>query len=323
MCALCDPPGSAWPAQVSRHAPLPGRGDPGSPAGYRGWGGGASRPLRCRVLAAGAAVTVALSLAWAGMARIMSVPAIPGSPAVRAMALVGFAGDGPQCLTAHVTGPGRVRGPDQLRHGVDGLRQQLARAAHSLLTGSGVGRVPAPADHGPLAGDATLIPALGAHHVSTMADSACLPADGGSPVRHPAVSSQRPSGPARPVIRILAVRIPMPGRHARLGRGKPMAVGGAGGMQRPDAASVPGHDGIGLVSDVGPGRPDGPAAALPPGLFGGIPPPGCAAAGAGSLSLAAAGRPRGARHAATSAGAAVPSDAVTAPACRDARPGTG
>ncbi len=221
------------------------------------------------------------------------MPAFPGSPAVRAMALVGFAGDGPQCLTARVTGPGRVRGPDQLRHGVDGLRQQLARAAHSLLTGPGVGRVSAPADHGPLADDATMIPALGAHRVSTMADSACLPADGGSPVRHPAVSSQRPSGPARPVIRILAVRIPIPRGHARLGRGKPMAVGGAGGMQRPDAASVPGRDGIGLVSDVGPGRPDGLAAALPPGLFGGIPPPGCAAAGAGGLSLAAGRSARG------------------------------
>ena len=221
------------------------------------------------------------------------MPAFAGSPAVQAMARIRPAGDGPECLKAHAIGTGPVRGPDQLRRGADGLRPRLARAEHSLLAGSRVSHVSAPADHGPLAGDAALIQVLGAGRVSIAAGSACRRADGESPVRHPAASSQRPSRPAHLVIRTLAVRIPVPGGHARLGRGTPMADGGAGGTHRPGAASVLGHAGIGLVSDVGPGRPGDLASIVPPGLLGGIPPPGCAAAGAGGPGLAAGPSARG------------------------------
>jgi len=80
----------------------------------------------------------------------------------------------------------------------------------------------------------------------------------------------------------------MPGGRARLKHAKPIADGYAGGIQRPGAASAdPGHDRIRVLSQIGPGRQAGLAGALPPGVFGGIPPPGCVVAGTGGMSLAA------------------------------------
>ena len=291
MCALCDPLSSEWPARVSQHLPLPGRGDLASSAGYHGGAAervGASLPPRCRMLAAGVAVSVALCLAWAGTARIMSVPAIPGSPAVRAMALVRFAGDGEDCLQAPGRDPGRVPGLDLVRRGIDGLRQQLARMARAPFTGPGVSPGSAPADRVQSAEGATLIRAPGAHRAITAADAACLLTYRGSLVRHPPPSSWRASAPARFAIRTLAVRTPTPWGHARLKRAKPMAEVNTGGMERPGAASAdPGQDGIRLLSEPGPGDQDDLAGALPPGVFSGIPPPGCAVAGAERPSLAA------------------------------------
>jgi len=56
-------------------------------------------------------------------------------------------------------------------------------------------------------------------------------------------------------------------------------------MQRPGVASAdPGHDGIGFLSQIGPGRQDGLAGALPPGVFSGMPPPGCVVAGMHGMS---------------------------------------
>ena len=80
----------------------------------------------------------------------------------------------------------------------------------------------------------------------------------------------------------------MPGGRARLKHGKPMADGNVGGLQRPGAASAnPGQDGIRVLSQIGPGRQDDLAGAVPPGVFSGIPPPGCVVAWAHRLSLAA------------------------------------
>jgi hypothetical protein len=294
MCALCDPPGSGWPARVSQDSAVPGQGNLASSAGYQGRadetvGASRSTPPRYRILAAGVAVSVALCLAWAGTARIMSVPAVPGSPAVRAMALVRFAGDGAQCAQAPGRDRRRVRGLDLVRHGIDGLRRQLARAVPAPFTGSGVSRGSAAADPGQPADGATLIRASGAHRVITAADVACLLTYRGSLGRHLPPSSWRASAPARFVIRTLAVRTPMPGGRARLKRAKPMADGNAGGIRRPGAASADQvRDGFRFVSQVRPGWQGRLAAAVPPGLFRGIPPPpppGCVVAGPGGLAL--------------------------------------
>ena len=80
----------------------------------------------------------------------------------------------------------------------------------------------------------------------------------------------------------------MPGGRAWLKHAKPIADGYAGGMQRPGAAAAgPGHDGIEVLSLIGPGRQDDLAGAAPPGVFSGIPPPGCVVPWAHRPSLAA------------------------------------
>jgi hypothetical protein len=66
------------------------------------------RLSRHSVLAAGVAVTVALCLSLAGTIRIMPLRAVPGSHVVRAMALVRFADDNPECSPA--LGPGQPVG---------------------------------------------------------------------------------------------------------------------------------------------------------------------------------------------------------------------
>ena len=106
MCALCDPQGSVRSMRFSQHPAPPNPGDAASSAGSRARTGetaGASLPPRCRMLAAGVAVSVTLCLAWTGAARIMLAPAMPGGPVVRVMALVRLVGDGEECLPA----PGR------------------------------------------------------------------------------------------------------------------------------------------------------------------------------------------------------------------------
>lgn len=65
---------------------------------------GAARLPRHRILAAGVAVTVALCLSLAGIIGVIPLRAMPGSPVVRAMALVRFADDDPECSPA--LGPG-------------------------------------------------------------------------------------------------------------------------------------------------------------------------------------------------------------------------
>ena len=285
---------------------------------------GASLAPRCRMLAAGVAVSVALCLAWAGTARIMSVPAIPGGHAVRAMALVRFAGDGEDCRRAPGRDPGRVRGLDLVRRGIDGLRAQLAQMARAPFAGPGVSPGSAPAGRVQSAGGATLIRAPGAHRASTAADAACLLTHRGSLVRHPHSSSWRASAPARFAIRTLAVRTPVPGGHARLKRTKPMAEVNTDGTQRPGAASAdPGQDGIRVLSAPGPGHQDDLAGALPPGVFSGIPPPGCAVDGAERPGLVAGPPARGCKACGDIGGSGGPLGAVTVPACPDARPGTG
>jgi len=80
----------------------------------------------------------------------------------------------------------------------------------------------------------------------------------------------------------------MPEGRPRLKHGRPMADGTAGGMQQP--SSAPAHlaqDAIRFLSQVGPGRQDSLAGALRPGVFSGIPPPGCVVAGPVRLSLVA------------------------------------
>lgn len=251
MCALCDPPGSERSTRDSGHPALPDRGALASSAGCHGGADeavGVSVPARCRVLAAG--VAVALCLAWAGTARAMSGPATPGGPAVRAMALVGFAGEGAQCLQAPGRSPRRVRGLELLRRG--------------------------------------------SPRAITAADAACLLADSGFLVRRLSWSSWRASVPGRIVVWTLAVRTAMPWGRARLKHRQPVADGNAGGMQRPDAAAAHlGRAGIRVLAEPGPGWRDGLAGAVPPGVFSGIPPPGCVMAGADGLSLVAGPAARG------------------------------
>lgn len=294
MCALCDPPSFVRSVRISQHPVPPDSGDNASSAGYHTRTGetvGAGLPPRCRMLAAGLTVSVTLCLAWTGAARITHAPAIPGGPVVRAMALTGFAGDGEECL--HVPGrtPRRARGLELLRRGVDSLRQRVARAAHAPVAGPVISTGSAAVGSGQLAGGVTLTLARGPHSASTAADAACLLSYSGSLVRHPPPSSWQAPIAAHVVIRILAVRTPMPGGRAsaRLKHAKPTADGlSAGGAQRPGAASAsPGHEGIRVLSQVGPGRQDGLAGALPQGVFSGIPPPGCVVAGPHGMSLVA------------------------------------
>ena len=107
MCALCEPPDPVQAGQVAVHPAPSGRGDLAS-AGCGSRAGetrGAARLPRYRVLAAGVAVTVALCLSLAGTIRVMPLRAMPGSHVVRAMALVRFADDNPECSPA--LGPGQ------------------------------------------------------------------------------------------------------------------------------------------------------------------------------------------------------------------------
>jgi hypothetical protein len=107
MCALCEPPDSVQAGQIAVHPASSGRGDLVS-AGCSSRAGemrGAARLPRYRVLAAGAAVTVALCLSLAGTIRVMPLRSMPGSHVVRAMALVRFADDNPECSPA--LGPGQ------------------------------------------------------------------------------------------------------------------------------------------------------------------------------------------------------------------------
>jgi hypothetical protein len=288
MCALCDPLGSARSTRVSQHSTPPTSGNAASPASYHGWDDetvGASPPPRCRMLAAGVAVSVALCLAWAGTARIMLVPANPGSTAVQAMALVRFAGDGEECLQAPARDPRRVRGLDLLRRGIDSLRQHIARAAHVPFAGTGISPGAPAVDPRPSADGVTLIQALGSHRAITTASAACPLTSSGFLVRHLPLSSWRASIPVRVVVRTLAIRTPIPGGHARLKHEKPMADGNADGIQLSSAVFADaGQDGIRLLSQVGPGRQDSLPGPLPPGVFSGIPPPGCVVASAQRLS---------------------------------------
>jgi hypothetical protein len=297
MCALCDPQGSVRSTRVAQHPTPPSSGDVASSAGYRGWADeavDASQLPRCRLLAAGLAVSVALCLAWTGTARVMLVPAMPGSPAVWTTALVRAAGDGEQCLQAPGRNPRRVRGLDLLRRGVDGLRRQFARAARAVSARPGEGTESAAADPGQSADGATLSLARGSHRALAEADAACLLTYRGFLARHPPPSSSATSVPGRVVARTLAVRTPTPAGRARLNHARAMADRTTGGMQRPGAASADqAHAGIRVLSHVGPGRQDGLTAALPPGVFSGIPPPGCMVAGASRLSLAAGPPARG------------------------------
>jgi hypothetical protein len=290
MCALCDPQGSVRSMRISQHpAPL-NSGNAVSSAGFHIRAdemAGASFSPRCRMLAAGVAVSVTVCLAWAGAARIMLVPPVPGSPVVRAMALAGFAGDGAECLQAPGRDPRRVDGLDLLRRGVNGLRQQVARAAYAS-SGPPVSPESAAVDSVQPADGATLTQASGSHRPVTIADAACLLTYNGFLVRHQPRSFRRVSIFSRVIVHTLAVRTPMPAARARLGHAKPIADGYAGGMQRPGAASAdPEHEGIRFLSQIGPGRQDGLAGVAPPGVFSGIPPPGCVVPWAHRPSLVA------------------------------------
>jgi hypothetical protein len=152
---------------------------------------------------------------------------------------------------------------------------------------------------------------------------ACLLAYDELPVRHLPASSWWPFPRIRSDIRTLAARIPIPGPHAGFKHGNVMNDHGRGGTQRPGATSDdPGHFGIRLVSDVGPGRQGNLVRGWALGAVGGIP-RGCVLPGAGVQAMVAGLSARDARRAGKSAGAAGIWDAVTAPACRAARPGTG
>jgi hypothetical protein len=276
--------------RVSQHPALPNPGDAASSAGYPARAdetAAASPPPRCRMLAAGVAISVTLCLAWTGAARSILAPAMTGGPMIRVMALARLVGDGKECLPAPGQDPRRVRRLGLLRRGVDSLRHQVARAAHAPMARSLMTRESAAADSGQPAGGATLTLARGPHRPVTAADAACLLTYSGSLVRHPP-SSRRPPVLPRVIVRTLAVRTPMPGGRAWLKHAKPTADGRAGGMQRPDSAAAgPGHEEIRVLSLIGPGRQDDLAGAAPPGVFSGIPPPGCVAPWAHRLSLAA------------------------------------
>ena len=278
MCALCEPPDPVQAGQVAMHPAPPGRGDLAS-AGCGSRDGetrGAARLPRYRVLAAGAAVTVALCLSLAGTIRVMPLRAMPGNHVVRAMALVRFADDNPGCPPA--LGPGRWDESADRAHSAP--RPGLSRASVSIDPGQ-------PGDR------ATLIRAPGADRASTGPDMACLPAYREFPVRHLPVSSWWRFPGVRPANVTLTARTPIPGPHAGSRHGNAISDHGRDGTKRPGAASGDrGHDGIRLVSHVGPGRQDSLARGWAPGASGGIP-PGCVPPGAGGQDVAAGPAVRG------------------------------
>ena len=233
------------------HPAPSGRGDLAS-AGCGSRAGetrGAARLPRYRVLAAGVAVTVALCLSLAGTIRVMPLLSMPGSHVVRAMALVRFADDNPECSPA--LGPGQSGKP------------------------------------------AALIRSPGADRASTGPDMLCLPAFREFPVRHLPVSSWWRFPRFRPAIRALTARTPVPGPHAGSKHGNAISDHGRDGTGRPGAVSGDReHDGIRLLSAVGPGRQDGLIGGWAPGASGGIP-PGCVLPGAGGQDVAAGPAVRG------------------------------
>ena len=270
------------PARLPCIRPSSGRGDLAS-AGCGSRAGetrGAARLPRYRVLAAGVAVTVALCLSLAGTIRVMPLRSMPGSHVVRAMALVRFADDNPECSPA--LGPGQ------------------------------------PGDR------ATLIRAPGADRASTGPDMACLPAYREFPVRHLPVSSWWRFPRVRPAIRALTARTPVPGPHAGSRHGNAISDHGRDGTRRPGAASGDrGHDGIRLVSArrAGPSGRPGSAAGRRGHPAGSRRAASCPARAGRTWRRAR--RSGDARRAGKSAGPAGTWDAVTVPACRAARPGTG
>lgn len=261
----------------------PGRGDLAGAAGFCSRTDemrDAARLLRFRVLAAGVAVAVAVCLSFAGTARVMPVRAVPGSHAVRAMALR-FAGDGQGCPRA----PGPGRPPERW--------DEFAGQAHSASR-PGLSRGQASIYPGQPGGGVTFIRTPGAHRASAAADVACLLAYRGFPVRDLPVSSWWPFPQVRSDIRTLTARTPVPGTHAGFKHGNAMSDHGRDGTQRPGAASGdPGHDGIRLVSNVGPGRQDSLAGSWTPRAFGAIPPPGCVLPGEGEQGAVAGPSARG------------------------------
>jgi hypothetical protein len=260
------------------HPALPGRGDLAS-AGCCSRADetrGAARRPRYRVLAAGVAAAVALCLSLAGTIPVMPLRAMPGSHVVRAMALVRFADDNPGCPP--VPGPGRW--------------DEFANRAHSAPR-PGLGWASASIDPGQPGDRATLIRAPEADRASTGPDMACLPAYRKFPVRHLPVSSWWRFTHVRSDIRTLTARTQVPGPHAGSKHGNAMSDHGRDGTKRPGAASGDrGHDGIRLVSHVGPGRQDSLARGWTPGASGGIP-PGCAPSGPGGQDVAAGPSARG------------------------------
>lgn len=122
---------------------------------------------------------------------------------------------------------------------------------------------------------------------------ACLPAYREFPVRHLPVSSWWRFPRVRPAIRTLAARTPVPGPHAGSRHGNAVSDHGRDSTGRPGAASGDiGHDGIRLVSHIGPGRQDSLARGWAPSAPGGIP-PGCAPLGAAGQDVAAGPAVRG------------------------------
>jgi hypothetical protein len=254
------------------HPAQPGRGDLASASccSRAGETQGAARRPRYRILAAGAAVAVALCLSLASTIRVMPLRAMPGSHVVRAMALVRFADDNPGCPPA--PRPGRW--------------DELAKPAHSS-SWPGLSRASASMDPGQPGDRATLIRAPGADRASTGPDMACLPAYREFPVRHLPVSSWWRFPRVRSAIRVLTARTQVPGPHAGAKHGIAISDHGRDAAKRPGAASGGrGHDGIRLVSHVGPGRQDSLAAGWAPWASGGIP-PGCVLPGAGGQGVAA------------------------------------
>ncbi len=231
---------------------------------------GAARLPRHCVLAAGVAVTVALCLALAGTIRVMPLRAMPGSHVVRAMALVRFADDNPGRPPA--PGPGRW--------------DEFANRAHSASR-PGLSRASATIDPGQPGDRATLIRAPGADRASTGPDMACLPVYREFPVRHLPVSSWFRFPRVHSALRTLAARTPIPRPHAGSKHGNAISDHGRDGTKRPGTASGDrAHDGIRLVSHVGPGRQDSLARGWAPGASGGIP-PSCVPPGAGRQDVAA------------------------------------